>query len=808
MTAPTWLAAENTAISSDKNLNLRLRMQIAATNDPASQAYQLEYAVNGGTYRKVPTSQSVPSVPTFVAAGAKAAGTTSAVTPAFYTGITQNDIVLLVASTIAGQTVSITNNGSISTWTAIDHQDVTSGEHLYIWWGRAVATNTTAPSVQATGDHICACTIGYRGCLTTATPIDVHTTGSEGTSDNSFSFATGLSTSNNNELCVVACSSGYDSNTAQFTNAFANTNLASIATAANYETSSGGGGGFGVAHGTLATAGAIGTWTETLAQNTPKAYLAFALIPADVYQEQILTSLSANIAANAATSTTAQLSVPSSKTFTAGKVSDDTNPITTDIVNNCYSEWEWCIKITDAATIDDYFDFRITIAGTAIDTYTQTPRVTYAAGTTEKTSAETGTGSDAKITGNPLAIMAGTGETGSGADAHTAYPTGSHARSESGTGVDGATGYPTGTHVRSETGTGADAILNRAVVILTETGTGVDATVAHIVALILTETGEGVDVYESLESSLSVFSSDDAEGVDASLAPTAAISKSDIGSALDTLVGRLITLAESGTGLDALITALAVMVAVETGTGVDVKVLYPTVAISNKSDVATGIDNVIPSARDIAGVESGLGSDLLSILGRILESDTATGVDILVVISLSLITTDLGSGTEGTSATNAVITSTSESGSGVESLGSRHLSSFEIVSGIDSVLALLSALTGSADVGAGTDTIINRIASLILSDTGSGIESHLLSTLYQLISSDIGHVTESVVSTLRTLFETGYGTESANFSGLLAILLTSLIAQEHVLTSTITQEHILSTSNSQELSLMSTIEGA
>ena len=89
---------------------------------------------------------------------------------------------------------------------------------------------------------------------------------------------------------------------------------------------------------------------------------------------------SSNIAASAATSTTNQLSGAAS--FTAGKISDDTNPITVDIGNNGETELEWCIQATADAEASAQYEFRVVADGVALDTYTATPRWTIGGGNT------------------------------------------------------------------------------------------------------------------------------------------------------------------------------------------------------------------------------------------------------------------------------------------------------------------------------------------------------------------------------------------------------------------------------------------
>ena len=87
---------------------------------------------------------------------------------------------------------------------------------------------------------------------------------------------------------------------------------------------------------------------------------------------------SANIAASAATSTTQQLTGGTGG-FTAGRISDDTNPLPSIDLGSAYnSELEFSIQSTSVASASDVFQFRITKAGVVLDSYSQTPQWTIA----------------------------------------------------------------------------------------------------------------------------------------------------------------------------------------------------------------------------------------------------------------------------------------------------------------------------------------------------------------------------------------------------------------------------------------------
>src|SRR3990167_2551667 len=222
------------------------------------------------------------ALPVFRAAGAKATDGTSpfSVVPALPTGLVADDIVILVAATEDTGTATISADGSVTPWTAITGSpvSVTGGKKLYVWWGRW-ASGTTGPTITATTNMIIAATAAWSGCDTTSSVINNQANGNEDTADTSLSFTTTISTTVNNCVVLLISNDDTDSNTAQH-GSQANSNLGSIAERVDVNTNAGTpGGGFQITEGTLATAGAIGTWTTTLATASAKAYLTLALQP-------------------------------------------------------------------------------------------------------------------------------------------------------------------------------------------------------------------------------------------------------------------------------------------------------------------------------------------------------------------------------------------------------------------------------------------------------------------------------------------------------------------------------------------------
>lgn len=217
-------------------------------------------------------------IPAFVAASAKAAAAQDA-TPALPAGMSANAIVLLVAVCPTANTLSISANGSISSWNLLSGMpvNVAAGEALYVWWGRW-SSGSTGPTVHASASNIvCAGTVAYSGCIDVGSPIDISATGTETTSDTSFSFATGISSTRNNCMAICVASILRDSNVSSVP-VMANASLASLTSRMDFCTNTGSGGGFGLSEGTKATAGTLGTWSNTYGAASPKGYVTFALI--------------------------------------------------------------------------------------------------------------------------------------------------------------------------------------------------------------------------------------------------------------------------------------------------------------------------------------------------------------------------------------------------------------------------------------------------------------------------------------------------------------------------------------------------
>lgn len=180
-------------------------------------------------------------------------------------------------SLLSGTGVASTGQGTAAGATAT---------RLSVFWLHYDGTQG-APTVQGTGtpspawDHVAAVIHSFGGIDWAATNVwDVAQGGTEAVSDTSLS-ATGVTTSANNELVVVASACETDIATARLSG-WTNGNLTSFTERSDGATTSGSGGGIGVATGVMAIAGATGASTSTYATATLKSFVTIALTNAQL----------------------------------------------------------------------------------------------------------------------------------------------------------------------------------------------------------------------------------------------------------------------------------------------------------------------------------------------------------------------------------------------------------------------------------------------------------------------------------------------------------------------------------------------
>jgi hypothetical protein len=133
-----------------------------------------------------------------------------------------------------------------------------------------------SPVVTDPGDHVYGQILTFRGVTGTGNPWDVTAGGVKATASTTTTFGT-VTTTAGNELIVLAASRDNSSAGAAWS-AWTNANLSSLTERSDAGTTSGNGGGIGVATGIEATAGAIGSSTATVTSSVD-GHMTIALKP-------------------------------------------------------------------------------------------------------------------------------------------------------------------------------------------------------------------------------------------------------------------------------------------------------------------------------------------------------------------------------------------------------------------------------------------------------------------------------------------------------------------------------------------------
>lgn len=367
--------------------------------------------------------------------------------------------------------------------------------------------------------------------------------------------------------------------------------------------------------------------------------------------------------------------------------------------------------------------------------------VEYTSIITPKTSHETGSGADAKKTGNPFAVLVKS-ETGSGAESlpakgSVAFETGAGSElasllaafttSETGSGADALAVF-LAAFVLSETGSGAEALTMREF-ILGETGSGIEALIGRLFAAVDSGTGLEISIPElekfssdtgtcSLENSyLHIVSgvkesSDSGSGAEAS-ALAVLFGLSDTGSGLEAVVARALYAKEYPSGaLDLAKVITAVLSGADVGSGAEASVLSQVYASSD-----TGAGSEASAIEAIfADSDSGYGAEALTLLAAMIANDAGVGIEKSITFLRKLI--DTGEGAETLALVRYVVTG-SDVGQGLETIAAVTRQLLDSGVGIEAVLGLYRIALES---GIGVDTVASFVRTLI-GDTGTGVET-------------------------------------------------------------------------------------
>jgi hypothetical protein len=133
-----------------------------------------------------------------------------------------------------------------------------------------------SPVVGDPGDHVYGHILTFRGAVATGNPWDVTAGGIKATASTTTTLGA-VTTSVNNDLVVLAASRDNDATTAAWS-AWTNANLSGITERSDGGTTSGNGGGIGVATGVKSTAGNTGQTTATVTSSVD-GHMTIALKP-------------------------------------------------------------------------------------------------------------------------------------------------------------------------------------------------------------------------------------------------------------------------------------------------------------------------------------------------------------------------------------------------------------------------------------------------------------------------------------------------------------------------------------------------
>src|SRR5437870_4800193 len=222
------------------------------------------------------------AAPTFQAAGTVQSGTTGTLSvpwPAHAIG----DIGLLIIET-AQQAVSLGTNAT--DWNPVTNSPQGTGTansalspRLTVFWSRATSTSMGNVGLTGTGmDHQIAQIITFRSVVATGNPWDV-TAGDVTPSTTTAVSIPGATTTVQDTLVVAIVSNGSDINAAQIPGSFTNSDLSSVTKQQDNQTTASGGGGFTVATGSKALAGAYGPTSATLGFSSLQGRMSIALRP-------------------------------------------------------------------------------------------------------------------------------------------------------------------------------------------------------------------------------------------------------------------------------------------------------------------------------------------------------------------------------------------------------------------------------------------------------------------------------------------------------------------------------------------------
>jgi hypothetical protein len=148
---------------------------------------------------------------------------------------------------------------------------------LTVAYKKIIGDEDVFPILEASHDHIRSCSILVRGAVATGNPFNISASDAGGVG--TAVTAIGATTTVNNCLVLVAVATSNDATSSTNFSAWANADLSSVTEVSDGSTSTGAGGGIGLASGGKATAGTYGSTTATQVGNVEYATWTGAIAP-------------------------------------------------------------------------------------------------------------------------------------------------------------------------------------------------------------------------------------------------------------------------------------------------------------------------------------------------------------------------------------------------------------------------------------------------------------------------------------------------------------------------------------------------
>ena len=193
-----------------------------------------------------------------------------------------NDVALLFVET-ANEAVTLSTPAGFVEVTDSPQFVGSSGgigsTRLTVYWARATSGSMTSPVIGGSYNHVVAVIVTFRGVSSVGNPYEATAGSVKDTASTSTDFPA-VTTLTPGTLIVLAAAVDLDSNSTNVWSAFTNANLTGLAERVDQTTSTGRGGGLGVATGAFAGPGNTGTTTGTL-NSSITTQMTIALTPTE-----------------------------------------------------------------------------------------------------------------------------------------------------------------------------------------------------------------------------------------------------------------------------------------------------------------------------------------------------------------------------------------------------------------------------------------------------------------------------------------------------------------------------------------------